>query len=57
VNFLKRDVMNNLKASKIQGIPKTTAEMMQQATFEGWDFDNIWTIDEGRSYPSLRWQE
>ncbi len=40
-----------------KGIPKTTAEMMKQATFEGWDFDNIWTIDEGSSYPSLRWQE
>jgi hypothetical protein len=40
-----------------KGIPKTTAEMMQQATFKGWDFDNIWTIDEGSSYPSLRWQK
>ena len=40
-----------------KGIPKTTAEMMQQSTFETWDFTNIWRINEGNSYPYLRWQE
>lgn len=36
------------------GLP--TSQMRQQATFEaaGWDFDNVWTIDEGNSYPTLR---
>ena len=34
-----------------KGIPKTTSEMMQQSTFENWDFDNTWAIDEGKSYP------
>jgi len=38
------------------GIPKTSMEMMQQATFEGWDFTSVWTIDEGTSYPFLQWQ-
>ncbi|MDX9813020.1 MAG: GLUG motif-containing protein [Bacteroidales bacterium] len=38
------------------GIPKTTIEMMQQATFEGWDFTSVWTIDEATSYPYLQWQ-
>jgi len=38
------------------GSPKTTMEMMQQATFEGWDFTSLWAIDEGASYPYLRWQ-
>lgn len=38
------------------GTPKTTAEMKQQATFEGWDFTNTWTIDEGNAYPELQWQ-
>lgn len=32
-------------------------QMKQQATFEGWDFDNIWYIEEGASYPMLRWQD
>jgi len=35
------------------GIPKTTAEMKQQATYVGWDFTNIWSINEGVSYPEL----
>jgi len=35
---------------------RTTAQMMQQATYVGWDFDNIWAIDEGSSYPYFRTQ-
>lgn len=33
---------------------KTTAEMKQQATFTGWDFNTFWAIDEGKSYPYLK---
>ena len=40
-----------------KGIPKTTVEMMQQFSFETCDFTSIWKIDEGNSYPYLRWQE
>lgn len=29
-------------------------EFMHQAVFEGWDFDNVWTISEGTGYPDLR---
>ncbi len=36
-----------------KGIPKTTVEMQNQATYVGWSFDTIWSIDEG-SYPYLR---
>lgn len=32
----------------------TTKQMKQQASFQGWDFDNIWTIQEGVDYPKLR---
>lgn len=39
-----------------KGIPKTTSEMLQQDTFEEWDFDEIWGIDEGETYPYLQWQ-
>ena len=35
----------------------TTEQLMQQAHYQGWDFDAVWTIEEGRSYPFLRWQQ
>jgi hypothetical protein len=39
-----------------KGVSKTTAEMMQQSTFEAWDFTNIWGIEEGDGYPYLQWE-
>lgn len=39
------------------GIGKTTAQMKTKSTFVGWDFTNIWAIDEGKSYPYLRTNE
>lgn len=39
-----------------KGIPKTSAEMAVQSTFENWDFNTIWTIDQGVSYPYLQRQ-
>jgi hypothetical protein len=40
------------------GIGKTTAEMKNKTTFTsaGWDFENIWTIKDGKTYPYLKWQ-
>jgi hypothetical protein len=35
------------------GVAKTTAEMMKSATFENWDFDVIWGIEEEKTYPFL----
>lgn len=35
------------------GTGKTTAQMKQQATYSGWQFDIIWSISEGISYPKL----
>lgn len=32
----------------------STAQMMQMASFSGWDFTNVWDISEGYSYPHLR---
>jgi len=38
---------------------ESTMNMMKKATFTnaGWDFNNVWCIDEGTSYPKLRWQQ
>ncbi|MBR6461700.1 hypothetical protein IKS73_00995 [bacterium] len=35
-------------------IAKTDEEMKQQTTFENWDFENVWDIDEGEGMPFLR---
>jgi hypothetical protein len=36
------------------GEGKTTAEMMMQSTFDDWDFDNVWCMVEGKTYPQLQ---
>ncbi len=33
---------------------RTTEQMMTLANYVGWDFENVWTIDEGKSYPRLK---
>ncbi|TCO09766.1 InlB B-repeat-containing protein [Natronoflexus pectinivorans] len=44
-------------AGKGQGTyGRTTTEMLSQSTFANWDFDEIWRIEEGVSYPYLSWQ-
>jgi len=35
------------------GTGKTTSEMQDQSTFIGWDFTNIWHMDD---YPALQWE-
>ncbi len=37
-------------------VGKSPVQLKQKATYTaiGWDFDNIWTIEEGTSYPKLR---
>ena len=39
-----------------KGTPKTTAELRQQETFVGWDFDDTWDINPNinRGFPFLR---
>ena len=38
-----------------KGEPKTTEQMKQEATFGGWDFTNLWGIEED-TYPFLQLQ-
>lgn len=37
-----------------KGYPRDSIQMKQQATFSGWDFNNVWCIAEGKSYPKLQ---
>ena len=32
----------------------TSEQMKSQTSFQGWDFENVWAIDEGQSPPHLR---
>jgi parallel beta-helix repeat protein len=38
------------------GIGLTTDQMQTASTFAGWGCGSIWTIDEGKDYPRLWWQ-
>jgi hypothetical protein len=40
------------KKAEMTGL--SDAEMKRGASFPGFDFDAVWTIDEGHSYPALR---
>jgi len=42
--------------SSVAGTGKLSAEMRKKATFKGWDFNTVWDITEGKSYPFLRLQ-
>jgi hypothetical protein len=33
---------------------RSTEQMMSQSNYDGWDFENIWTIDEGAGYPVFK---
>ncbi|MGB2809508.1 MAG: GLUG motif-containing protein [Sedimentisphaerales bacterium] len=48
------DINTSGKTTSAGGIGKTTAEMMQQATFVNWDFIEVWDIVEDETYPFLR---
>ena len=41
--------------SEIAG--KTTAQMKKSSTFQNWNFNNVWKIDEDSSYPYFIWQK
>jgi hypothetical protein len=36
------------------GTGKTSAEMMQQASYPMWNFAHLWSIDEGNAYPEIQ---
>lgn len=46
------------RSTSAGGTGKATAKMKEQATYEGWDFDDVWGINGSvnNGYPFLRWQ-
>lgn len=56
-NFNYWNTQTSGKTTSATGTGKTTAEMKQQATFVGFNFnpgDNLWNINAGSTYPYLR---
>jgi len=52
------DIQTSRMSTSEGGVGKTTSEMMTKSTFAdaGWDFNTIWDMEEGKTYPYLRWQ-
>jgi hypothetical protein len=48
------DTQTSGQSASIIGQGKTTAQMKTKSTFTSWDFDNVWDILAGQSYPFLR---
>ncbi len=48
------DTQTSGRATSFAGTGLTTAQMKQQASFSGWNFNSVWHITEGLSYPKLR---
>ncbi len=47
------DTQSSGQSSDPMAIPRTTAQMKQRATYENWNFDTQWSIQEGVSSPVL----
>ncbi len=48
------DINASGQTTSAGGSGRVTTQMMQQANYVGWDFTNIWQIEENLSYPHLR---
>ncbi|MBM2814979.1 MAG: hypothetical protein HW421_1741 [Ignavibacteria bacterium] len=46
------DTIKNNIDDRAKGL--STEDMMKQSSYRGWDFKNVWYIDEGKDYPKLR---
>ena len=49
------DINSSTLQTSAGGTGKTTLELYQQATYDGWDFVTIWTARDN-NYPILSWQ-
>jgi len=50
------DTQTSEQTTSAGGIGRTTAEMQMSTTFAGWGCSLVWTIDEGKDYPKLLWE-
>ncbi len=50
------DTLVSEQVSSALGSGKETNQMKQQLSYSGWNFEDIWFIEEGVAYPVLQWQ-
>ena len=50
------DTQTSGQSTSVGDTGKTTAEMWIATTFTGWGCERVWTIDEGKDYPRLWWE-
>jgi hypothetical protein len=50
------DIEASGQTTSAGGMGKTTAEMQTASTFVGWGCEPVWTIDAGKDYPRLWWE-
>ena len=50
------DIQMSSQGRSAGGLGLTTAQMQTKATFSCWPGDGVWTIDEGKDYPRLWWE-
>lgn len=49
--YFDKTVFSYDSSSTTYGIPKSTLAMKMEATYENWDFDTVWAIDESEENP------
>lgn len=51
------NIAQNKKDDNIEGVAKTENELKSSATYSslGWNMTDVWTIEEGKNYPTLKW--
>lgn len=52
------DVPQRVYDDIMNGVAKTEAELKTASTYQGlgWDFTDVWSIEEGANYPKLSWE-
>lgn len=53
-NYCNSDMINEEKSECTK---LTSAQMFQKKSYIGFDFENIWSIEEGKNTPQLKWQD
>lgn len=52
--YFDKDVTGFTTCNTPSSCAKSTVEMMKKNEFPGWDFDKVWSIKEGQTYPYFK---
>jgi len=56
-SYFDKETTGMQQTADAAGRPQSTEEMMDEATFENWNFRWTWVIDPGESYPYFTWED